>query len=164
MNGVDVVTRALGTTGKGCRYKLGAGGRLWHKQTPWTPALMTCDCSGFVAWCLGVDRHTDHPYYKAFNGGWLETTAVERDALAEGVGMFDHVPWADAALGDVLVWGDRDGHQGHIGVVTDCSTGPVKVVHCSVGNERRTQDAIRETGVEVFLQNRAIVARYAGLV
>lgn len=165
VNGADVVMRAQSAIGKGCRYKLGAGGRRWHQGTPWHPLTMACDCSGFVAWCLREDRYLkNNPWYRELNGGWLETSAIVRDCHSP-FGLFDRVEWQDANMGDLLVWGDRGEGQGHVGVVSVAApTGPTNVIHCSAGNYRRTGDAIQETGVKVFLDNGAIVARFAGLV
>jgi hypothetical protein len=167
MNRPGVVDRALSVIGKGCHYKLGAGGRLWHRATPWNPVTHQCDCSGFVAWCLGVDRKTNHPFYVDFNGGWLETTAIVRDAKAAGVGMFDLIPWASAVPSDFLVWPDdpATGRQGHVGIASKiAATGPVRVIHCSAGNDRTFHDAIEETDVAMWLAHGGIVARYAELV
>lgn len=157
--------RARSAIDRGCNYKLGAGGRRWHKGTPWHPLTFSCDCSGFVAWCLEVDRHTSHPFYKNQNGGWLETSAIYRDSQLAGVGMFDAVTWQDALLGDLLVWPDRNGKQGHVGIVSESSpVGPSRVIHCSAGNWRLMKDAIQETSVGLWLNNGGVVARYAGLV
>ena len=155
----------MSAVSRGCKYKLGAGGRLWHKGTPWTPALMTCDCSGFVAWCIGEDRHTNHPWYRALNGGWLETTAILRDAREPAFGMFAEVAWEAALPGDFLVWGDSGGKQGHVGIVTTVGgalhRGPTLVAHCSMGNWRQTKDAIGVTDATIFLSHGAAVARCA---
>jgi len=163
MNGQSVVIAARSAIGYNTKYGLGAGGRQWHKDWPWNPLTHKCDCTGFLAWCFGVDRKTDHPLYKEWNGGWLESTAIVRDAMLPGTGMFDRVLWTSAAPGDVLVWGDKNGHQGHVGIVVEANDGPLSVVHCSTGNFRRTGDAIQETDVNVFVQNNAILARYGGL-
>lgn len=158
----DVVQRALDSAGRGCKYKLGAGGRLWHKSTPWNPITRECDCSGFAAYSLGVDRHTNHPWYVSFNGGWLETTAIVRDARTAAFGMFTELPWVDAVPSDFLVWGDAGGKQGHVGVIVSVNPkGPMLVAHCSTGNWRRTGDAIRVTDAAIFAANAAVVARCA---
>jgi len=159
-----VVINAREAVGFDTRYALGAGGRLWHKATPWNPLTHKCDCTGFLAWCLEMDRKTNHPLYAKWNGGWLESSAIARDAMLPGAGMFDRMLWTSAAPGDVLVWGDRDGHQGHVGIVSEANDGPQAVVHCSMGNYRATGDAIQETDVSIFLRNGAIVARYAGFI
>lgn len=137
-----------------------------ENTTPWVPGMpqLGCDCSGFVAWCLGVSRMlaknpglaTLYPF-----GGWFETSAVARDARSQ-FGFVDEVPWASALPGDILVWGDHDGHQGHIGLIaTVDENGPLTVVHCSSGNWRKHGDAVQETDVEIFRANKAIAAEVA---
>lgn len=146
MNVEQAIARAQSVVGQPCKYKLGEGGRLWHKDTPWNPHAMACDCSGFVAWCLGMDRHTADPAYKKWNGGWIETTAIARDAhLEPGVGLFDELP--QPQVGALYVYPDRrvEGkvRQGHVGIIVGLD--PVRVVHCSAGNYRRVGYAIAET-------------------
>jgi hypothetical protein len=156
----EVVDRARSAVGHSCVYRLGKGGFIPTLERPWN-ANREADCSGFVSWCLGVSRHTDHPWYEKYNGGWLETTAVARDATSP-YGMFDMIPWSKAKPGHVLVYGDRDGHQGHIGVVSQVGVdGPLKAIHCSKSQSVQHGDAIAETSVEVFRAHGAIVARCA---
>lgn len=157
----EVVDRARSAVGHGTKYVLGAGGRNPRAQRPGTE----CDCSGFVAWALGVDRYLPNGLIPHLPGGdWFETSAVYLDARSP-LGYVVEVPWAAAAAGDVVVWPDRNGSQGHIGVVTQVSTsGPQLVAHCSSGNWRTTADAIRETSSVLFLRNGAIVARVAWVV
>jgi cell wall-associated NlpC family hydrolase len=161
MIAADLIARALSAIGHGCIYALGKGGMNPDSTYPWNKQKQ-CDCSGFVAWALGVSRHTDHPWYKDQNGGWLETSAIARDALTRGLGMFDLVTWREAKPGHLIVYGDTQGHQGHVGIVTACSgEGPMTAVHCSRGNQTRSHDAIQETGVTVWIEHNGIVARCA---
>jgi cell wall-associated NlpC family hydrolase len=113
MTAQEILERAARSIGHGTIYKLGQGGFSPASPHPWN-SRGECDCSGFVAWCLGVSRHTDHPWYSQQNGGWLETTAIARDARLAGAGMFDLVPWEQARPADLLVYGDWGGHQGHV--------------------------------------------------
>lgn len=161
MTGAQVVERARGAIGHGCVYVLGKGGIKPDALYPWPPGMpnLGCDCSGFVAWALGVSRWIEkwHPSYEG--GDWFETTAVLRDAQRP-YGFVNAIPWASAQPGDILVWGDANGKQGHIGIVTECdATGPSMVVHCSKGNWRKSGDAIQETDVSIFQHNGAIAAR-----
>ena len=155
----DVVARAVSACGKGTRYRLGAGGRdprLAH------PAVAgACDCSGFAAWCVGVDRFLPNAGVPTMPGGnWFETTQLVRDAKSP-FGFVTEVAMAQARPGDLLVYGDRGGRQGHVGVVVEVGEGgPVKVAHCAKGNELRG-DAIAVTGVSVFAINGAVAARVA---
>ena len=155
MTGMEAVARARKALGGGCIYKLGKGGFTPTNPAPWSKQ-MECDCSGFVSWCLGVSRKTDNPWYVAYNGGWFETSAIVRDATSP-FGVFTEVARYDALPGDVLVWGDAGGKQGHVGLVT----GPTTVIHCSRGNFTMTADAIRETDQHIFDANKAIAARCA---
>lgn len=158
MNRLELIERAVAVVGHGCHYKLGEGGRLWHRATPWNPQML-CDCTGYLSWCYGVDRHTDDPWYRNQNGGWIESTAIVRDCETP-FGAFTGVPWQQALPGDTVVYGDRDGHQGHVGLVVKVDEmGPAEVVHCSTGNDRRTGDAIAVTGADLWQTRGGIVAR-----
>ena len=147
-----VIARAQSAVGQGIRYKLGMGGMKPGNPTP--AAGGQCDCSGFVAWCLGMSRLTKDAFYVHFIGGWIETTAVWTD-IGNSVGIFDQL---DAPKrGAVVVFPDALGHQGHIGIIS----GPGRVIHCSKGNDTHFGDAIQETEMDVF--NRPD-ARYGWLV
>jgi len=154
----EVLDRAKSAIGRKCVYELGRGGFDEHAPWPWDYERK-CDCSGCVAWDIGQSRHTTHPWYQDFNGGWLSTEAIMRDC---GVpyGMFNPVPWEQAKPGHLIVYGNQKGHHGHVGIVSALDEfGPVKAVHCSLGNWREDGDAIMETGVGVFLSHGAIIAR-----
>lgn len=162
----EVVERAHSAIGHETHYMLGKGGRLWHKETPWEPGVRGCDCSGFIAWCYDVDRYKPDPWYSKYNGFWLETSAVVRDARSP-FGLFTEVPWQEVLPADVLVWGDHvdaDGkkHEGHIGLVATVNEKGVQtVIHCSAGNARHFNDAIAETDAGLWLRRSdAIVACY----
>jgi cell wall-associated NlpC family hydrolase len=160
--GEEVVARARSQIGLRTIYALGAGGR--RPADARCTQGGKCDCSGFAAWCIGVDRFTQDPWYRTVNGGWLETSAIFRD-LATPLGIVDAWEWAKAQPGMLLVWGDRkDGagkvHQGHIGVVSRVDGGgPTHVIHCSQGNFYGVGDAIQETSVLLFIQHEARLAK-----
>jgi cell wall-associated NlpC family hydrolase len=149
-----VVARAKAVIGLPTIYELGKGGFTASKPTPGSK----CDCSGFVAWVLGVSRKTNNPYYKNQNGGWFETSAVFKDAT-NTMGMVDKVEINAVKPGDLVVWPDGGGRQGHIGIVSVVEGLPKMVIHCSTGNYRKTGDAIQETPVDIFLNNNAIFAK-----
>jgi cell wall-associated NlpC family hydrolase len=157
MTGAEIVLRALHARGRDILYSLGHGG--FHPEDDLPTRSKVCDCSGFVSWALGVCRQCPDPAFP-----WYETTAIVHDTLGDGR-HFDHVRWADAQPGDVVVYGDRkdkDGsrHQGHIGIVTAIdTTGPLKVIHCSHGASVATGDAITETSPDLW-RRRGIVARH----
>lgn len=172
-----MLARARSAIGHKIAYRLGAGGRDPYAATP---AVLVdgsnnthgCDCSGFVAWALGVDRYLPNASVPHMpNGKWLETTTLFNDARSP-YGFVAEVPWQSAMMADLLVWPDRAGKQGHVGIVSSVgaygdasrsSIGPMSVIHCSSGNWRKG-DAIAETGVHVFLQNKAIVCRVAWVI
>lgn len=162
----QALERARHAMGRRCHYVLGMGGRRPHQPLPWS-GPPECDCSGFVAWCLGRDRMTPDPWYRSVNGGWIETTAIVRDC-ASPFGFFSARSWREAEPGDLLVygdWKDENGkvRQGHVGIVSDVTmTGPQKAIHCSKGNFLRGGDAIAETDVALWAGRKdAVVALYA---
>lgn len=150
------VERALSAVGKPIRYGLGHGGMHPEDAQPTRDGL--CDCSGFAMWALGLSR---------FDGAvWWDTTRIMHDAQHERT-RFQSQDWLAAAPGDLVVYGDsRDAagnaRQGHVGVVSVVdSNGPLRVVHCSKGNDTVFGFAVCETGPEKF-RARGIVARHAG--
>jgi len=165
LTGAQVVARARGAIGKGTKYRLGAGGRNPSALEPGRKAVawFLCDCSGFAAWCVGVDRYLPNAAIPTLPGGdWFETSALVRDALSP-FGFVVKVPWAEAHPGDLVVWPDDGALQGHVGIVAEVgTTGPDTVVHCSSGNGKTgTGDAIAETDAGMFLRHGALVARVA---
>lgn len=147
-----VIARVHAASQQGIRYQLGKGG--FNPGSPTPGQAGRCDCSGYVAWCFGMSRQTTERFYRSFNGGWIETTAVWTDCGAN-VGIFDSL--SQPRPGAVVVYPDDDGHQGHIGIVV----GPNQVAHCSKGNDTQFGNAIRVTAPNVF--NRPDV-RYGWLV
>lgn len=155
-----VVARAKSAIGRPTRYKLGAGGRAPSLKLP----DIELDCSGFVAWALGVDRYLPNgsiPYID--NGAWFECTNVFKDALSP-YGFVAHVDLRQAVAGDLLVWPDRGSVQGHIGIITSIdSKQGMLVTHCSSGNFKKYGDAIQETDAKIFLDHGAIAAAVSWL-
>jgi len=154
------VERARSAIGQSCIYRLGVGGMHPLNLVPWNQEH-ACDCSGFAAWALGVSRwlanpRRIHPWSGRFEGNWLETTAMVMNAT-RGDGVLKIVPDETAEPGDLIVYGDEAGHQGHIGIVS--GTSPLVVIHCSAGNFRHFQDAIHETGPDVFIHHNALIVR-----
>jgi cell wall-associated NlpC family hydrolase len=161
-----LVERARSAIGAPTVYRLGKGGRRPGAAHP-RDAAGLLDCSGFVAWVMGLDRYQPaNPRYKAINGGWINTDAIVRDAtMGPGPGqLFRRVEVAEP--GDVLVYGSyrdasgtrRVGHCGIVVVGGDWSR--MRVVHCSASNGRRG-DAIQETGA-AWGRARGIVVRRVG--
>lgn len=156
-----VVARARKAVGLVTTYRLGSGGRDPLAESPADPLTDACDCSGFVAWALGVDRYLPNATVPHMQGKvWFETTAVYEDAMQPNFGFAARAEWEQALPGDVLVWPDHNMRQGHIGIVSEVGpAGPSKVIHCSVGNWNDYHDAIMETSPDVFRAHAAIVAK-----
>jgi hypothetical protein len=120
------------------KYQLGRGG-----FSPVAPLPEDrdgfCDCSGFVAWCLGVPRHIKDALTE-----WIETSAIVRDARSPD-GLFTRVKAAEA--GDLIVYGDQGNGQGHVGVISEVTDNGLarKVIHCGSAASRRTGRAIEES-------------------
>ena len=158
MKAIDVVTRARSAMTAGtCQYKLGMGGGDPTRAVPWNDDGQ-CDCSGFVAWCLNLPRKTDHPWYIEQNGGWLETTAIQRDIQRDEAGIFRRIADSKAYPGCIIVYGDAGSKQGHVGIVASVGHDRIlTVIHCSKGNYAAHDDAIWETDPAVFLNHHALV-------
>jgi LysM repeat protein len=151
----ELIKRARTALGRKVKYELGAGGMV---ATSGSPANIknACDCSGFVSWCYGRSRKTDHPLYLKFNGGWINTDAMVNDARRES-GFFRHL--SGPRVGCIVVFpGPPLRKIGHVGIVTEVNaagTAVTKVIHCSAGNGRKG-DAIQETSAAVFNQASAV--------
>ena len=135
------LSRAQRCIGKGVRYKLGKGG-----FDPNLEMTSTSDCSGFVAWAIGIPRELPPG-----SGNWLQTTTYWEGGGSAGSGLFDQISEHFAEPGDIIVYPDRGRKQGHMGIVSAVESGFVtKVIHCSTGNDRKYNDAIQETKPTVF--------------
>jgi CHAP domain-containing protein len=149
----QIIKRARSVVGEG-KYLLGAGGRVPSHATPFDEHGQ-CDCSGFVAWCLGQDRF--QPSH--IGGNWIETTDIVADATGPQK-MFERV--YEKKPGYVIVYADKGGHQGHVGIISTWPDqhGGFRVIHCSMGNYRTKGVAIAETGPDVFTIRGAITVRF----
>lgn len=177
MIATDITRRAFAGISMLVDYRLGAGGRDPASPTP-ADDEGDCDCSGFVAWCLGISRKVTQPAYVRFNGGWLSTDGMVHDALTVG-GILDQVPHDDDARpGDVVVYGNGP-RVGHCGILVRTATlgaqypiqkwDPSKprdyweIAHCAAGTS--PGHAIRVTSMERFTRGaRSVVhlLRYTG--
>jgi hypothetical protein len=155
------------------RYRLGAGGRDPDEAHPaaWSSERLRweVDCSGFAAWCLGLDRY--QPKFPLW-GGWISTDSIVADAHGAGV-WFRRIDRPEP--GCLAVYpGIREGGKrvrvGHMGVVVAVSAGyepgrldRVRVVHASSGLCRRTGGAIGETDASAWRVAGSIWVRYVAL-
>lgn len=135
------LVRAKGAVGLGTRYVLGKGGR-----TPVDPMEPESDCSGFVAWAIGIPRELPPG-----SGRWLQTTTYWEGGGNVGSGLFAETDPARSEPGDLYVYPDNGHRQGHMGIISHVQNRqPIRVIHCSKGNDRRHKDAILETDPVVF--------------
>ena len=156
----DVVVRARSMVGKG-KYKLGKGGRAPSNPTPFVEEQ--CDCSGFVAWCLGIDRYQPG---KVAQGDWIETTAVVKDATHYG-GTFSLIPY-NHRPGDVIVYGDlfrgkKKVGEGHIAIVETVDENGKALMTIDCASSRGATGAVNRRSAAFFFARNAIVARFKGL-
>lgn len=143
------MVRARSAVGRGIRYKLGEGGFRPLDALPTRTGL--CDCSGFAAWVLGIDRWQGR-HRKPWSSRipWIETTAIVRDATGPQL-LFVQLP--EPVPGCLVVYGDRLGRQGHVGIVDNVrSATDFDVVDCA----SRRGDAIQRRDASLFLRRRAI--------
>jgi cell wall-associated NlpC family hydrolase len=138
----QTLVRAQSALGLGTVYKLGKGG-----FDPTRPMMPNCDCSGFVSWAIGIPRELPPTSNK-----WVSTDSVWSGGKPVKPNLFSQIPLAESMAGDLLVYPDKAGHQGHIGIITQVdNNSPTYVIHCSKGNFIHYHDAIRTTGPGVFL-------------
>lgn len=133
------VDRARSSVGL-VRYKLGRGGfnAKYPYRVEWDQAL--CDCSGFASFVYQLSRKP-----KLTRWWWIETTNIYRDAMDKQkvfVRIKEPIP------GCLVVYPDREGHEGHVGIVTQAY--PLRVVDCTPAH------GIAERLGSVFEKNHAI--------
>lgn len=160
---MDTLSRALSQVGK-LVYKLGKGGYnpLSEYAAPLTFGLAKgkllpvrarfCDCSGFVAWCLGRSRKPDAKFR-----WWLSTDSIYHDAK-HGQNLFVEIPKTEAKAGDLLVYPDYldakgVARQGHVAFIVDPLTR--ELIDCS-----STYGCSRRDGRGMFLRATSIAVRY----
>jgi len=161
----QLMGRARAALGHQVIYKLGSGGKKAEADSP-ADSENACDCSGFVAWALGLSRKTDDPLYKKFNGGWINTDAIIHDAKTDG-GFFRQL---DApVVGALLVYGStyKEGKRkpGHVGIVTelDSEGNAAYIIDCGSSSYKKGGDAITEREPAMFRGSNTIVAWFEAL-
>ena len=156
----ELLHRARSASGKGVKYRLGAGGMNPTMALP-SNLAGDCDCSGFVCWALGISRQTSHPLYVDFNGGWINTDAMCLDG-SRSSGLFELRE--TAGVGALIIYPGGKKGVGHVGIVTGIQGNlATKALHCSVGNYRKGGDAIAETATAVFQRPDARFLWYCGV-
>jgi hypothetical protein len=138
----QTLDRAHTALNKKTIYKLGQGG-----LNPLNALTSKCDCSGFIAWAIAIPRELPPGSNK-----WLSTDEYWAGGKPLKNGLFLQVDIKDALAGDLMVYPDQGGHQGHIGLINQVDNNmPTFIIHCSLGNYTNFGDAIRITSPSVFL-------------
>lgn len=132
------------------RYQMGAGGKKTDIDRACPSSTGACDCSGFVAWILGIARgpRRDAPV-------WIETTNIWRDATGRKESF---VPLATAKPGCLLVYPDQGTRQGHVALLTTIKGGRWYGVDCSAGRAARTGQALGYGPLDYFRSKPDFVA------
>lgn len=142
----QTLQRARRALGRDTIYSLGAGG-----MKPSGELDRLCDCSGFVAWAIGIPRQLPPT-----SGGWLDTDAYHRGGAPVFAGLLTQVPAGKARPGDLYVYPDYVSNgkkrQGHMGIISrvDGQGTPTHVIHCSVSNDK-AGDAVQETAPRAWI-------------
>ncbi len=155
--GVEVIIKkARSAINNAISYNFGSGGMFATDELPTRDRL--CDCSGFVCWALGLSRKTTIPFYSKF-GGWIFTDSMEDD-INSTTGIFERL--SSPEIGCIVVFGAGN-KIGHVGIVSEVNNGNMrKVIHCSIGNQRKYGYAIEETSPAVFNRADAVWGRFVG--
>lgn len=148
--------RARSLVGQG-RYVAGAGGREPTARTPedMVRGRRGCDDAGFLAWCLGYDRHQ-----RGFTAGSDWVNADSMICEAETLGAWFR-PLIAPELGAIVAYCsidlEHDGHRdrlGHAALIVDvperwstseAAWAALRIIHCSRSIQRRRGHAIDET-------------------
>ena len=146
------VARAHKAVGLRVAYKLGKGGFFPWDDKPTRNGQ--CDCSGFVAWVLGVSRVP-----KLTRLWWIETTRIHSDATKKQK-VFVQIP--KPVPGCLVVYPDYvlDGKhkEGHVAIVSDVNPiGGIEIIDCSIGNYKATGEAIYKRDGAFFLRNKKTI-------
>jgi len=143
--GAELVRRALSAVNAPIAYGMGQGGKHPGDKLPSRTGL--CDCSGFIAWVCGLVRGP-----RSTPPAWIETSNIVRDATMTRR-TFRQV--SKPRPGCFVVFPDRPGQQGHIGLIT--SLAPFRGVDCSNGVSKRTGRAISERDFRFFLKQPGVI-------
>lgn len=137
--------RARSAIGHNTIYKLGKGGFHPEKLHPGK----YCDCSGFVSWVIGLSRK--HQFGKH---NWISTSDIHDDATGHQH-LFKKLPAPEP--GCIVVYPDRDGRQGHCGIVTEKRGLELWGVDCASSSSRNAGDAIAERSLDFFRRRQDMI-------
>ena len=186
--GLARVLRARSMVGRGM-YGLGSGGRDPHAASPFGEyqprkgeapdriaarralGRVWCDCSGFVAWVIGMARRL--PGY-ARGWGYISTDGLIADANDPKRELVEWVRVGETVYpGDLLVYGaidsDNDGDRdaiGHVAIVSHVPdgwvyTGPASlaaltIIHCA-SSKHPGGGAVRESLATAFAKRGGVL-------
>jgi hypothetical protein len=157
------LARARACVGYPAVYKLGKGGytpaaaipfQRFMRLLPFPKSMLGCDCSGFIAWCLGVARDPKGRHDTAWPM-WFETTNIVSDAKGKQR-RFVPVAFKDAVVGDLIVYPDHKDakgayREGHIAIIAD----PLArtIIDCSSSVSKAKGFAVSERSGAFFWTN-----------
>jgi len=137
----ELITRARSACKFSVDYKMGKGGFNPNSDSPADNGL--CDCTGFVAWVLGISRKP-----KPLRPWWIESTELWSRSKAGDT--FSRL--STAVPGCVAVWPDSHGHSGHAAIITevrgtelygcDCSSNMNGIAEHRLGYFERHSDTV----------------------
>lgn len=179
-NGLSITERAEKALGT-CDYKMGKGGfsaiaelpgEVWQDKAK-KRQRTSCDCSGFVAWCISRSRRPQPDFGK----WWLSTDTIWSDAVGTlrkikttERRLFKKVELADMQPGDIVVYPDKWGvggkklGEGHCAIVVDPATRTV--IDCSSSRNgilKRTGTVffdMAQPGQPLKTNRRQVICRY----
>jgi hypothetical protein len=139
------------------RYVAGAGGRNAAARSPDSVVrgLSGCDDAGFLAWCLGYDRHQ-----RGFTSGsdWVNADSMICEAETTAAWFQPlFVPEIGAVIAYCSIDLECDGRYdraGHAALIVelpdrwtscDAAWAAMRIIHCSPSVQRRRGHAIAET-------------------
>lgn len=128
------VEKAYTAIGKNTKYASGQGG--WYPDDAFPTRTGSCDCSGFGSWVMGERRSNGNR-----SPSEIETTNIYNDA--NGKKKF-FIKVNKPEPGVFYVYPDKNGNQGHMGLVTRIDGKKIIGVDCGSSNYKRTGDAIQE--------------------
>mgnify|MGYP002639546124 FL=1 len=137
----------------GTVYTLGAGGYGWAQRE----FDDECDCSGFMAFCLGLSRKPSTAFQVKGRQYWFSTDSMVA-AGKEGL-FFREV--GSLTPGSIVAYPDRnrDGKvtQGHTAYVSEIRNGIPFGYDCSSSQSRKTGDAIKLRSLAFFNRRKTTV-------
>ena len=151
----QVVARALAVAqGHDITYAMGTSGPRWLAST-FDPEGDGADCSDFVSYCIGrrkaggLDWTNDRGQRL-----WLHTGSIVTDARGDNK-LFCDI--GDPVAPCIASYPDRNGKQGHTGVIVSVHGGALRGVDCSYTQHKRTGDAVKVRDLSWFKRKAGVV-------